>query len=93
MRQKQLHGQYLRQTEEVLNREWEWLKDGSLKRETESLIFAAQEQAIKTNYIKCKIDKIQELMSRCRMCGSSGETVHHILNDCPKLKQKEYNTV
>ena len=89
VRQKQLHGQYLRQTEEVSSNEWEWLKDGSLKRETESLIFAAQEQAIRTNYIKCKIDKTQEL-STCRMCGSSGETIHHILNDCPKLKQKEY---
>ena len=31
---------------------WVWLKDGNLKRETESLIISAQEQAIRTNVIK-----------------------------------------
>ena len=39
---------------------WQWLKNGTLKRETESLVFSAQEQAIRTNVIKGKIDKSQE---------------------------------
>ena len=30
-------------------KKWLWLRDRSIKRETESLIMAAQEQAIKTN--------------------------------------------
>ena len=34
-----------------------WLKDGSIKRETESLIMAEQEQTIRTNAIKKKLDK------------------------------------
>ena len=56
-----LHGQFVRQTKEVRNRDrWQWLGNGTLKRETESLIFAAQEQAIRTNVIKGKIDKSQE---------------------------------
>ena len=53
--EKELHGQYLRQTDEVASVErWLWLRDANLKRETESLILAAQEQAIRTNLIKAK---------------------------------------
>ena len=38
-----LHGQFARQTKEVRNQDrWKWLQNGTLKRETESLIFAAQ---------------------------------------------------
>ena len=39
---------------------WRWLRKGFLKRKTEALMMAAQEQAIKTNNIKAKIDKTQE---------------------------------
>ena len=63
--------------------------NGTLKRETESLIFAAQEQAIRTNVIKGKIDKSQE-QTKCRMCGRADETINHILSECPKLSQREY---
>ena len=56
-----LHGQFVRQTKEVGNQDrWQWLRNGTLKRETKSLIFASQEQAIRTNVIKGKIDKSQE---------------------------------
>ena len=59
--EKMLHGQFVRQTKEVGNQDrWQWLRNGTLKRQTESLIFAAQEQAIRTNVIKGKIDKSQE---------------------------------
>ena len=41
--EKALHGQYLRQTKEVRSEQsWVWLQNGDLKRETESLIVAAQ---------------------------------------------------
>ena len=41
--EKVLHGQYLRQTKEVRSdQRWAWLQNGDLKRETESLIVAAQ---------------------------------------------------
>ena len=50
---KKLHDQFARQTYEVGNQgSWQCLRNGTLKRETESLIFAAQEQAIRTNVIK-----------------------------------------
>ena len=36
---------------------WTWLRKGNLKRETESLLIAAKNNTIKTNYIKARIDK------------------------------------
>ena len=58
--EKMLHGQIVRHTKEVGNQDnWPWLQNGTLRHETESLIFAAQEHAIRTNAIKGKIDKSQ----------------------------------
>ena len=55
---KVLHGQYLRQTKEVRSDQcWAWLQNGDFKRETESLIVAAQSQSIRANLVKAKIDK------------------------------------
>ena len=50
--EKVLHGQYLRQTKEVRSDQcWAWLQNGDLKRETESLIVAAQNQSMRTNLV------------------------------------------
>ena len=49
----------------------------------------AQEEAIRTNVIKAKIDKTQA-ESKCRLCGKVDETVRHILCECPMLAQREY---
>ena len=58
--EKVLHGHYLRQTKEVRSdQSWIWLQNGDLKRETESLIVAAQNQSIRANLVKAKIDKSQ----------------------------------
>ena len=103
LKQKKLHGQFFNQTEEVAGEEkWLWLRDGSIKRETESLIMAAQEQAIRINAIKAKIDKTQD-DSKCILCGKVDETVRHalcwhmpyseicpIVCECPMLAQREY---
>ena len=39
------------------------------KRETESLLIAAQNNAIKTNYVKVKIDKTQQNL-KCILCAN-----------------------
>ena len=65
-----------------------WLKRGYLKRRTEALIMAAQEQATRTNNIKAKIDKTQE-DSKCRTCGKAEECVNHVLSEYTKIAQKE----
>ena len=49
LKQKKLHGQFFSKIEGVaVEEKWLWLRDGSIKRETESLIMATQEQAIRT---------------------------------------------
>ena len=69
---------------------WTWLRKGNFKRETESLLIAAQDKAVRTNHIKVRIDKTQQ-NSKCRLCGDRDETINHI-SECSKLAQKEYKT-
>ena len=85
-----LYGQFARQSEDQRNDEtWTWLKKGKLKRETESLIIAAQDQAVRTNYVKATIDRSQD-DPKCSMCKQNSETISHIVSGCPKLAQTEY---
>ena len=65
------------------------MQNGTRKHETESLIFAAQEQAIGTNVIKGKIVKSHE-QTKGTMCCKTDETINHIVSECPKLAQREY---
>ena len=85
---KQLHGQFKRETDNLSGVSWEWTRTGELKKETEGLIFAAQDQALRTNAVKARIEN-QNVLSKCRMCGSHDETVQHISCSCPKLAQTE----
>ena len=86
---KVLHGQYLWQTKEVKSDQcWTWLQNGDLKRETEILIVTAQNQSIRTNLVKAKIDKSQGDFL-CRVCRNVDESIHHIISGCSKLAQKE----
>ena len=59
-------------------------------RETESLIIAAQNNAIRTNHIKARIYNTQQNI-KCRLCGDRDETINWI-SECSKLAQKEYKT-
>ena len=90
LKQKKLHGQFFKKIEYVAGeKKWLWLRDGSIKRETESLTIAAQEQAIGINAIKAKIDKT-EAESKCRLCGKVNETVRQIVCEYPMSTQREY---
>ena len=60
-----------------------------MKRETESLIVAAQNQSIRANLVKAATDKSQE-DSLCRVCRKVDESIDHIVSGCSKLAQKEY---
>ena len=68
---------------------WTWLRKGNFKRETESLLMAAQNSAIRTNHIKARVDKKQQ-NSKCKLCGDRDETINHIISECSKLAQKKY---
>ena len=65
------------------------MRKSDLKGCTEALICSAQEQSIRTNYIKYNIDKTAE-SPLCRMCGTRNETISHIVSEYDKLAQKEY---
>ena len=89
---KQLYGHFKRLINNVSHQKtWTWLRKGNLKRETESLLIAAQDNAIKTNHIKARIDKTQQ-NSKCRLCGERDEMINHIISECSKLARKEYKT-
>ena len=61
MGRKQLYGRCKRNH---TRENWTWLRKGNLNRETESLLQAAQNNTIRTNYVKARIDKTQQ-NSRC----------------------------
>ena len=87
---KQLYGRFKRLINNISHRKtWTWLRKGNFKRETESLLIAAQDSALRTNYIKARIDKTQQ-NSKCRLCGDRDETINHIISECCKLGQREY---
>ena len=89
-REKPMTGQHLRQTKENTAKEsWQWLKRGTLKRQTESLIIAAQDQALRTNYRKAKIEHTTNIAT-CRLCKEKDETVSHLTSECSKIAQTEY---
>ena len=50
---------------------------------------AAQNQSIKTNLVKAKIETSQE-DSLCRVRRKVDESIDHIVSGCSKLVQKEY---
>ena len=80
----------MRQTKEVRSDQcWAWLQNGDLKREIESLIVAAQNQSIRINLVKAKINKSQG-DSVCTVCRKVDESIDHIVSGCSKLAQKEY---
>ena len=87
---KQLHGRFKRLISNISHdKTWTWLRKGNFKRETESLLIAAQDNAIRTYHIKARIDKTQQ-NSKCWLCGERDETINHIISECSKLAQRKY---
>ena len=70
---------------------WKRLRKGRLSRENEYLLIAAQNNFIKIDYIKAKINNTQQI-SIFKLCGDGHETVNHSISKCEKLAQKEYKT-
>ena len=90
--EKQLYGSFKRLISNILHEKiWTWLRKRNLKWETQSLLVAAQNNAIRTNHIKTRIDKTQQ-NSKCRLCDDRDETHNHIISECRKLAQKQYKT-
>ena len=72
---KQLYGHFIQLINNISHdKTWTWLRKGNFKRETESLLIAAQNHDIRTSHIKARIDKTQQN----RLCGDKcGDKWNH----------------
>ena len=70
---------------------WTLLRKRKIKRVTESLQIAAQNNTERTNHIKARIDKTQQ-NSKCSLCSDRDETIDDIISECWKLAPKECKT-
>ena len=60
-KEKQLYGRFKRLINIISHQKsWTWLRKGNFKRETESFRIAAQNNDIRTNHIKARIDKTKK---------------------------------
>ena len=87
-RDKPLHGQYPSRTDEK-GVSWRWFQTGYLKKETESLLMAAQDQTLAITAYRATILKQQDSM-KCRMCTGRDETVMRNLSECLNLVDTVY---
>ena len=97
LRGRGLHGKFFREFEAGVeagevdkDRSWQWLKAGFLTKATESFIIAAQEQALRTNFVRATIDQVEGVDANCRVCGLHLETVKHVVSGCSELAKKQY---
>ena len=77
----QLYGYFKQQTSEFLHEmTWTSLRKREHKKETKSLLITAQNKAIKTRYVKGKIDTTQQ-NGKCKLCAYKEETINHIISE------------
>ena len=83
---------FKQQTREISHEKtWTRLWKRNLKSETESFLVAAQNNAIRTNYLKAEIAKTQQNCKR-KLCRDRDETINLIISARLKLAQKECKT-
>ena len=68
-------------TGENLHKTWTLVGKRNLKRKTESLLIAAQNNVIGSNYIKAKINNMQQ-NGKCTLCGDKDKMINPIISEC-----------
>jgi hypothetical protein len=93
IKQKSLHRRYFKELEQPeinIQASHAWLKKSNIHPETEGFIFAIQDRVINTRNYKKHICDLQSNIDKCRICGTEGETIEHIISSCTVLAQSEY---
>ena len=88
--EKQLYGHFKWLINKIFYEKiWTWLRKENFEIETEYLLIAAQNNAIRTHQIKEEICMTPQ-NSKCRLCGDRDETINYKISECSKLALKEY---
>jgi hypothetical protein len=90
IKQKSLHGRYFKELvkpEINIQASHAGLKKSNIHPETEGAI---QDRVINTRHYKKHICGLQSIVDKCRICGTKGETIEHIISACTVLAQSEY---
>jgi hypothetical protein len=93
LKQKSLHGRYFKELEQPevnIQASHAWLKKSNIHPETAGFIFAIQDRVINTRNYKKHICGLQSIIDKCRICGTEGETIEHIISSCTVLAQSEH---
>jgi hypothetical protein len=64
------------------------LKNYFLNRARDNTFF--NDRVINTRNYKKHICGLQSIIDKCRICGTEGETIEHIISSCTVLAQSEY---
>jgi hypothetical protein len=92
IKQKSLHGRYFKELEQPeinIPASHAWPKKSNIHPETVGFIFAIQDRVINTRSYKKHICGLQSIIDKCRICGTEGETIEHIISPCIVLAQSE----
>ena len=89
----EMHGQWMAERDDIASvdviQSEKWLKYSNLTPETESVLVAAQEQTLATNYVRNSLWKIK-CSPLCRLCKEKPETIRHIISGCKQLVGTKY---
>ena len=92
-KEKEMHGQWLADREEIASvdvaQSDSWLKYSHLTPATESVLVAAQEQTLATNYVRNKLWNWKG-SPLCRLCRKKPETIAHLISGCECLVGTKY---
>ena len=90
LNEKRVHGKYFQDVKDVADeRSWQWIRSGNVAKSTEGFVFAAQEQALRTRWLRAKIEG-EDVDPNCRVCRNVVESVGHLASGCGGLAQREY---
>ena len=78
--EKQLYGHFKRLISNISHEEtWRWLRKGKVKRETKRLLQSTQNNAIKINHFKARIDKTHHTKKKKKQKKKTADVVYVVI--------------